>query len=117
MLIGIRSLLIPDTKYYFDFYKNTDSNLLNLEYSYYEKGFVLFSKVIKKYISNSEKIYFSVISIFNLFLLERNLKKEYKKVVIQIYILCYRIYRNMIILRFGIGFIFFIILKLEIILL
>lgn len=109
LLVGTRPLSIPDTTPYFYFYKNLDLNLLDLKYSYFEKGFVLFAKIIKKYISNSERVYFAVITIFNLFFLEKNLKKEFKKTMIPLYIYIsyYGIYHNMIILRFGLGFIFF----------
>lgn len=110
LLCAFRSLKIPDTKEYLYAFEKMNTKIFDFQYFYFEKGFLIFSKLIKILFENSFEIYFFIISFINLFFIKKFIKFNCKFYIIPIilYISFWGIYFNMIILRFGIGFSFYV---------
>ena len=73
--VGIRELSIPDTRAYYNMFKEINTNILEINYSYFEFGFIVISKIIKNLTTNV-RVYFGLISVINLLLIIKNLYME-----------------------------------------
>lgn len=122
ILISFRNPInFPDIAEYEIFYENISLKNITIGYSYFELGFIILSYLIKIIIGNNIKIYFFLLSLFQLLVLlyaiknilnhniEQNKKKlKYKVLVLFliVYIPYYGIYYNSIVLRqsFSIAF-------------
>lgn len=104
--VGIRELSIPDTRAYYNMFKEINTNILEINYSYFEFGFIVISKIIKNLTTNV-RVYFGLISVINLLLIIKvfNLLKLNKVLSLGmiIYFSYYGIYYNMIVLRLGLA--------------
>lgn len=107
VLVAFRSLSIPDTFGYASSYQYLRLGLSNVFMSYYEIGFVIYSMLIKIVAGSNYRIFFGVIAITNLVLVNKITKKYNITLTIMpilIYLSFYGFYYNFIVLRAGLAF-------------
>lgn len=104
-LASYRSIHIPDTLAYANSYHSL--SLSNVEMSYFEIGFTIYSALIKFISGGNLTVYFGIITATNLLLIYKGLEKiNTNKLILPIilYISYYGIYFNFIVLRAGLAF-------------
>lgn len=106
LLCSFRSLKVLDTKEYLDVFEKMNTRIFDFQNFYFEKGFLVISKLIKIIFKDNFVIYFFIISFINLFFIKKFIQLNCKFYIIPImlYISFWGIYFNMVILRFGIAF-------------
>lgn len=107
VLVSFRSLTIPDTYGYASSYQYLRVGLSNIFMSYYETGFAMFSMLIKMVAGSNYRLFFGVIAVTNLFLVNKLIKKYNINLTIMpllIYLSFYGFYQNYVVLRAGIAF-------------
>ncbi len=119
-LVATRNVLIPDTLAYISFYNDLGFNISNeLDKSYFEPGFIVFSILLKVIIGSNYQFYFFVLTFIHLLIINKSISnifeylrkksdcnpKYFKRIYpLTIYMLTYGFAYNYITLRAGLGF-------------
>ncbi len=120
LLAANRSILIPDTLAYINFYDNLSFDIFyEVEKSYMEFGFVALSVLVKMIIGSNYKLYFFIIVLVNMLMINKSIcnvfdyirknskynPKYFRQIYpLSIYMVTYGFAYNYITLRAGLGF-------------
>ena len=69
LIVACRSIKVPDTQMYFEYFNLDNSDLLQFNYSSFEIGFQIFTKLAKTLVNNSYFLYLGFITLLNLLII------------------------------------------------
>lgn len=131
LIIQSRSLFVPDTEIYMNYFLSEDSSLLNFNIYGFELAFQVLTKIIKKIVGEDFRMYFALMTLTNLLIIDYALKKiikmfnneqnesitenspetlttvqekSYTILPLTLYVAFFGLYYNAIVLRVGIAF-------------
>jgi len=70
LIVANRSLTVPDTESYFEYFTSTGSGFDDFGNSYFEIGFQIFTKILKFIFQGGFILYLGVITLFNLVIID-----------------------------------------------
>lgn len=125
LITANRSILVPDTENYIDYFTTTTFSFDDFNYYSFEIGFQIFSKLIKLIVGDNVFLYFFIITFINLVIIDGTIRRLNKistisdDIVIEdnnncntysssilpliLYLAFYGIYFNCIVLRVGLS--------------
>ncbi|WP_081503686.1 EpsG family protein [Treponema primitia] len=123
ILIALRSSMVPDTLIYIRYYLVSNTNLFDTSSNLrFEIGYQIINKIIKIFVHDNFRLFFAIITFFNLFLVmcvQKNLSIQsgylndnYSSLLLLLlYIPFWGIYHNAVILREGLSISFLLLLS------